>query len=202
VRSTGLIAMSLEGDDQLNWAKYTDGDQDVLVVSERGQSIRFHERHVRVMGRQAQGVRAIRLHEGDLVAGMDVVGAEHTHVLVITANGYGKQTPVENYGAQGRFGLGVRTLTRDERTGPIVAMRCVNSQDGILLLTREGIVLRTQLEQIRKTDRIALGVRMMDLDDDDTIAGIAIIDASLDEAPATAGENGAAPEGDAEADVG
>jgi DNA gyrase subunit A len=202
VRSSGLIAMSLEGDDELNWAKYTDGDQDVLVVSERGQSIRFHERHVRVMGRQAQGVRAIRLNEGDLVAGMDVVGAEHTHVLVVTANGYGKQTPVENYGAQGRFGLGVRTLTRDERTGPIVAMRCVNSQDGILLLTRGGIVLRTQLEQIRKTDRIALGVRTMDLDDDDTIAGIAIIGASLDEAPATAGENGAALEGDTEADAG
>ena len=180
VRPSGLIAMSLEDDDRLNWAKYTDGDQDVLVVSEGGQSIRFHERHVRVMGRPAQGVRAIRLHEGDLVAGMDVVGAEHSHVLVITANGYGKQTPVENYGSQGRFGLGVRTLTRDERTGPIVAMRCVNSKDGILLLTREGIVLRTELEQIRKTGRMALGVRMMDLEDGDTIAGIAIMDGAAE----------------------
>ncbi len=198
VRPSGLIAISLEDDDLLNWAKYTDGNQDVLVVSERGQSIRFHERHVRVMGRQAQGVRAIRLNEGDLVAGMDVVGAEHTHVLVITANGYGKQTPVENYGSQGRFGLGVRTLTRDERTGPIVAMRCVNSRDGILLLTREGIVLRTQLEQIRKTDRIALGVRMMDLEDDDIIAGIAIIDEELDELDTENGLNGAVVDVDAD----
>ena len=191
VRPSGLIAMALEDDDRLNWAKYTDGDQDVLVVSEGGQSIRFHERHVRVMGRPAQGVRAIRLHEGDLVAGMDVVGADHTHVLVITANGYGKQTSVESYGTQGRFGLGVRTLTRDERTGPIVAMRCVNSRDGILLLTRDGIVLRTKLEQIRKTGRIARGVRMMDLEDGDTIAGIAIMEGGAEsEEVEVAGENG------------
>jgi DNA gyrase subunit A len=185
--------MALEDDDKLHWAKYTDGDQDVLVVSEGGQSIRFHERHVRVMGRPAQGVRAIRLHDGDRVAGMDVVGAEHTHVLVITANGYGKQTPVENYGAQGRFGLGVRTLTRDERTGPIVAMRCVNSKDGILLLTRDGIVLRTELEQIRKTGRLALGVRMMDLEDGDTIAGIAIMEGAAE------GAEGESESGPAEA---
>ncbi len=182
VRASGLIAMGLEAGDVLAWAKYTDGDQDVVLVTEGGQSIRFHEQDVRVMGRPAAGVNAIRLEEGDAVAGMDVVEAGDTHVLVVTANGYGKRTELSEYRMQSRYGVGIRTLKRDERTGPIVGMRCINPRDDILLITRNTIVLRTRLEQIRETGRSAIGVRVMDLAEGDQIVSMAIMQSDDDAA--------------------
>lgn len=189
VRPSGLIAMTLEDGDILNWVQYTDGDQDIIVATEGGQSIRFHESTVRAMGRQAAGVNAIRLSDDDWVAGMDVVKAEDTHVLVVTRNGYGKQTPLDSYSTRGRYGKGVRTISRDERTGAVIAMRCINPRDDILIITGNNIVLRTKLEQIRKTEsRIAIGVRLMDLADDDYIVGVAIMDGTAESE--VAGENG------------
>jgi DNA gyrase subunit A len=136
-------------------------------------------------------VNAIRREEGDWVAGMDVVKADDTTVLVVTRNGYGKQTPLDSYSTRGRYGKGVRTISRDERTGAVVAMRCINPKDDILVITRNCIVLRTKLEQIRKTEsRIAIGVRLMDLADDDSIIGIAIMDGAADSANGENGENG------------
>jgi DNA gyrase subunit A len=178
VRPSGLIAISLEDGDRLQWASYTDGDQDVMIVTSRGQAIRFHERQVRAMGRQAGGVRSIRLHEDDTVAGMDVIEAEDTHMLVVTQNGYGKRTPLDAYREQGRFGMGMRTLARDERTGPIVKMCCINPSDDILIMTRGGAVLRTQLEQIREVGRSAIGVRLINLEPGDQVVGIAIMASS------------------------
>jgi DNA gyrase subunit A len=175
VRASGLIAMGLDDEDTLSWAKYTDGDQDIIIVTEGGQSIRFHESKVRVMGRPASGVNAIRLDDSDSVAGMDVVEANDTHVLVITAHGYGKRTELTEYRMQGRYGSGIRTLKRDERTGSIIGMRCIEADDDILLITRNSVVLRTRLEQIRETGRSAIGVRVMDLADGDEIVGIAIM---------------------------
>ncbi len=189
VRPSGLIAMTLEDGDILNWVQYTDGDQDIIVATEGGQSIRFHESTVRAMGRQAAGVNAIRLSDDDWVAGMDVVKAEDTHVLVVTRNGYGKQTPLDSYSTRGRYGKGVRTISRDERTGAVIAMRCINPRDDILIITGNNIVLRTKLEQIRKTEsRIAIGVRLMDLADDDYIVGVAIMDGTSESE--VVGENG------------
>jgi len=176
VRPSGLIAISLDEGDHLNWVKYTDGDQDVILVTEGGQSIRFHERSVRAMGRQATGVNSIRLQENDCVAGMDVVRALDTDVLVVTSNGYSKRTPIEAYRQQGRYGQGIQTIQQDERTGPIVAMCCVNSKDDILVLTESGLVMRTGLDEIRLTGRKAIGVRLMHLSRNDQIAGIAIMD--------------------------
>ncbi len=175
VRPSGLIAMNLDEGDSLNWARYTDGDQDVVVVSSAGQSIRFHENKVRVMGRQAGGVNAMRLSEGDRLVGMDVIKAEDTHVLVVTERGYGKRTPLAAYRSQGRYGLGIRTITRDERTGAIIGMRCINANDDILLITHGAIVLRTSLDQIRETGRNTLGVKVMRLQHDDALCGIAIM---------------------------
>lgn len=201
VRPSGLIAISLDEGDTLNWVKYTNGDQTVLLVTEGGQSLRFHEGSVRVMGRQAGGVNAIRLMENDRVAGMDVVEEDDTHVLVVTKNGHGKRTRIDEYPVRGRFGLGVRTLARNERTGPIVAMRCINSGDDIMLITKEGIVLRTQLDQLRETGRSTQGVTLINLTDEDNVAGIAIMKAEPeiiisdegegeDEAAVTPSDNG------------
>jgi DNA gyrase subunit A len=187
VRPSGLIAMSLDEGDQMNWAKYTDGTQDVILVTEQGSSIRFHEDEVRVMGRPAAGVNSIKLNDGDYVVGMDTVCEDTTHVLIVTRNGYGKRTAVEEYRVQGRYGQGILTLARNERTGPIVAMRCVNPKDDILIITEGRIVLRTSLDQIRDTGRIAQGVKLIDLADDDFICGIAIM-AREDEVAADADE--------------
>jgi DNA gyrase subunit A len=193
VRPSGLIAMSLDEGDRLNWAKHTDGDQDIIVVTDGGQSIRFHEKHVRVMGRQAGGVNSIRLTDGDLVAGVDVVRAHDSEVLVVTSSGYSKRTPIESYRQQGRYGQGLMTLARDERTGPIVAMRCMNPKDDILVLTRNGIVLRTRLDEIRQTGRKALGVRLMHLAHDDEIVGIAIMEGTGDFGEADLGADAEPP---------
>jgi DNA gyrase subunit A len=185
VRPSGLIAMGLEPDDFLGWVKYSDGDQDIIIATEQGQSIRFHESEVRVMGRPAGGVHAIKFEDDlDVIAGMDVVDSEqHTHMLVVTRNGFGKRTLLSDYRSQGRYGLGVRTLARNEKTGPIVDMRCINAEDDIMLITKYGVVLRTSLDEIRETGRSTQGVTLMNLQEGDEVVGIAIM-TPLPESPA------------------
>ncbi len=175
VRPSGLIAIGLHSDDYLSWVKYTNGDQDIILVTAQGQSIRFHESDVRVMGRPASGVNAMKLRDEDYIAGMDVVAPGHTHLLVVTARGYGKRTALDQYGRQSRYGVGTRTLAHNRRTGPIVSARCIKEEDEILLITRSGVVLRTDLGQIRETGRSTQGVSLMNLGTDDEVAGIAIV---------------------------
>lgn len=175
VRPSGLIAMSLHEGDTLGWVKYTNGNQHVVLVTTNGQSIRFHEEEVRVMGRPAGGVNAMKLSKDDEISGMDVIGELHTHILVVTQKGFGKRTAIEQYSVQGRYGQGARTLARNERTGPIVAMRCINEEDGIMLISKKGIVLRTRLSEIRETGRATQGVTVMNLHRDDEVVGIAIM---------------------------
>jgi DNA gyrase subunit A len=194
VRPSGLIALGLEEGDTLNWVKYSNGKQHIVLVTEGGQSIRFEENEVRVMGRPAYGVNAMKLIGDDRIAGMDVIQPDHTHILVVTKNGFGKRTPIEYYSVQGRYGQGARTLARNPRTGPIVAMRCIKESDGIMLLTRNGIVLRTSLNEIRETGRSTQGVTLMNLDDGDEVVGIAIIEED-DESIVEHARNGASTNG-------
>ncbi|HVU14294.1 MAG TPA: DNA gyrase subunit A, partial [Phototrophicaceae bacterium] len=179
VRPSGLIAMSLDEGDTLNWAKPTNGNQDVILVTEDGQSIRFHERHVRAMGRQAGGVNSIRLVGEDVVVGMDVVKEGDTHVLVITRDGYGKRTPIDEYRTQGRYGSGILTLRRTEKTGPVVSMHCINAKDDLLVITSGNVILRTSLEQIREIGRNTQGVKVINLADDDVIVAVAVMDGTI-----------------------
>jgi DNA gyrase subunit A len=189
--------MTLTEGDTLGWVKPTQGHQDIVIVTEQGQSIRFPEQQVRVMGRPAGGVNAIRLQEADHVVGMDVVGEEHTNVLVVTQNGYGKRTALDEYKQRSRYGLGMRTIARNERTGPIVAMRCINEQDGILLITSYGVVLRTSLDQVRETSRSTQGVKMINLTGDDEVVGIAILNGDDEPEAAEAAEDTSAQNGSA-----
>ncbi len=175
VRPSGLIAMGLNGGDWLGWVKYSDGNQHVMLVTEQGQSIRFHEDQVRVMGRPAGGVNAIKLVQGDLVAGMDVICDDHSHLMVVTTKGFGKRTSLDQYHTQARYGLGMRTLAKNEKTGPIVAMRCVNDRDELMLMTRLGTVLRTTLEDIRETGRSTQGVTLMNVSRDDDVVGVTVL---------------------------
>jgi DNA gyrase subunit A len=176
VRSNGLIAMSLADGDTLSWARMSNGDQDVLMVTENGMSIRFHEQDVRVMGRPASGVNGIRLAQDDRVAGVDIIKQEDTDLLIVTENAFGKRTALDEYSRQSRYGLGLRTLARNERTGPIVAARTVNAQEDITLITVNGMTLRTQLNSIRQTGRSTQGVQLMHLANGDSVAAIAIVE--------------------------
>lgn len=181
VRPSGLIAISLHDGDTLSWVKYATSRQTVILATERGMSIRFRVSAVRVMGRPAAGVNAIKLQDDDLVAGMDIIDTEtHTHILVVTQNGFGKRTPIGQYSVQGRYGMGMRTLARNERIGPIVAMRAVHEDDGIMLITRAGVVLRTRVSEIRETGRDTQGVTLMNLGGGDEIVGIALVEVEDD----------------------
>ena len=199
VRYSGLIAMNVLEGDTLRWVKWSNGDQKIVMASADGQSILFHEQEVRVMGRQAAGVMGMALRGKDETAGMDVVPDEDAHVLVVTRNGFGKRTPVTDYREQSRrYGFGVRTLRRNDRTGPVIAVRCVKIKDEIMLISKSGIVLRTRLAEIAEIGRNTQGVILMKFDNADEVAGIAIMH-SENEADATV-QNGFSANGASQRD--
>lgn len=175
VRPSGLIAVNLDDDDRLGWVKLTEGEQDLIIVSEQGKGIRFCEEDVRPMGRNATGVNAIRLDSWDRVAGADVV-LPGEDLLVITEKGYGKRTPLEEYRQQNRYGQGVRAMVlTPERTGKIVSARVVTAGDEVTCISSNGIILRTPTDVISQQGRSTQGVRVMDLRAGDTIASVAVV---------------------------
>jgi len=192
VRPSGLIAMGLDGDDQLKWVKRTSGEDHIIVVTAQGRSIRFQESEVRVMGRPAAGVNAIRLREGDHLAGLDVITPGVTTLLVVTSKGYGKRTPIEEYPLRGRFGLGVLTINvaANDKIGHIVSAHALHDDDDITLITREGMALRTRANTIRLVGRATRGVRVINLAQDDQVVSVAVVEGSPVEDQVTPGENG------------
>ena len=177
VRPSGLIAISLDEGDALGWAKFTRGDQQIILVTAHGQGLRFAETQVRPMGRAAAGVNAIRLRAGDEVAGMAVVDDPDGDLLVITARGYGKRTPLREYPAHNRAGGGVRAINVSAKTGPVIAARTVTEADDVTLITTGGIVLRTPAKDISRQSRSAQGTPVMKMKNgNDVIASIAIVE--------------------------
>ncbi len=184
IRPSGLVLTRLHDDDTVGWVKATRGAQHIVIVSADGKGILFREEEVREMGRIAAGVRGMRLREGDEIAGMDVLAKDDSHILVVTRNGYGKRTTTDDYNPQRRYGYGVITLKRTKRKGPVVAVRCISEEDGIMLISHKGTVIRTDLSEIRSRGRNTEGVTVMDLDSDDHVAGIAIMNDADDNQPA------------------
>ena len=174
VRSTGLIAISLDEDDKLGYVKMTNGGQDLILVSEQGKGIRFSEEDVRPMGRAAAGVNAIRLDTWDHVAGFDVVTVDED-LLLLTEYGYGKRTSLDEYRTQGRFGQGVRAMRLLDKSGKIVSARAVSDEDELTVISVNGLVLRIPVNTISRQGRDSQGVRVMDLKDDDAVASVAIL---------------------------
>jgi DNA gyrase subunit A len=132
---------------------------------------------------------------------MDVVRPEHTQVLVLTRHGYGKRTPLEEYRTQGRYGNGIRTIARNEKTGPVVAVRSITEEDGIVVLTKQGLVLRTSLTEIREAGRNTQGVRVIRIAKDDEVVGMALLNGEDEIIPnghLDGSENGAVAADDAE----
>lgn len=174
VRPSGLIAITLDEDDELRWARRTQGKDDVILVTERGQALRFNENQVRPMGRMAAGVTGIRLTEGDYVTGMEVVepGGD---LLVITTQGFGKRTPLSEYPLRGRATQGVQTIDKNaiDKVGKIAAARVVQDADDLTIITASGVVLRTKVSTISRSGRITRGVRIISMHDGDTVASLA-----------------------------
>jgi DNA gyrase subunit A len=174
VRRNGLIAIDLTEGDELNWVKLSSGSDELLIAASDGKAIRFSEKEVRPMGRDTQGVRGIRLREGAVVAGFDIV-RKKAHVLVVSSRGYGKLTPIEEYPAHGRGGQGVYTMDVTDRTGPLVGMRVVTNreEEQLIVISEGGQVIRIPVEAIRVAGRQTQGVIIMRLDEGDTVATIA-----------------------------
>jgi len=168
----GIIALKLRKGDELEWVAETDGKRDIVLVTEKGQSIRFSEKDVRSMGRPAAGVRGVRLRKGDSVIGMGVV-RRNADLLVASRNGYGKRTPLAEYRSQSRGGLGIKTMNVTKRNGPIVGMRIVDDDDDLLIITTAGHIIRQLVKNIRSIGRSTQGVRLIRLGKEDKVANIA-----------------------------
>ena len=200
VRPSGLIAMTLYGNDELGWVLHTSGDDDAIVVTRGGQSIRYHESDVRVMGRPAGGVFAIRFHEEDEIAGVGVIPAANPEadLLIITEQGYGKRTPLSEFRQQKRPGLGVRAFGNDlSRTGAIAgAMVSHSEDDDITAITVNGITLRTSIDSINRYGRTAMGVKVMNIDDADSIVSVTIVE-NREEDTTSSNGNGASDDDNA-----
>ncbi|MBB4826934.1 DNA gyrase subunit A [Sporosarcina luteola] len=175
IRSNGLIALTLRGDDELIGVRMTSGDEQIAIGTRNGMLIKFHEEDIRVMGRVASGVRGIRLREGDTAVGMDTV-KEGDEILVVTEKGFGKRTPESEYRIQTRGGYGLKTLNVTERNGQLVAMKTVNGSEDLMLITIHGILIRMDIEDISSIGRSTQGVRLIRLGEDELVATVAKVE--------------------------
>lgn len=175
VRKSGLIAINLDEGDELAWVKITDGHSDVVLATRQGMSIRFHEEDARSMGRTARGVKAISLEAEDQVVGMVVLSPDETagDILTVSRSGLGRRTDSEEYRLQTRGGKGLRNYYCD-KNGPVAGFEMVDDQTDIILITDSGIIIRIPADQISKQSRYAGGVKVMRVDDQTSIIGIAV----------------------------
>jgi len=176
VRPSGLIAITLDQGDQLGWARLTSGADEVIFVTENGQALRFSENKVRAMGRQAAGVQAIRIANGDSVTSMDVVEKDGS-LLVITSGVYGKQTALKEYTAKGRATGGISTIDQKalKDIGKIVAARVVQQADDLTIITANGVAIRIKNKQVRLAGRSTKGVHLIKPQPGDSVASVARI---------------------------
>jgi DNA gyrase subunit A len=171
-RAGGIIALDLVPGDELIAARITDGTCNVFLGSANGKSIRFHEADVRAAGRVSRGVRGLRLEAGDRIVGMEVLTHGQT-LFVVTENGYGKRTAIDEYPVQGRGGKGVITIKTSARNGQVVAIVLVEDQDDMMLMTNTGMLIRIPIEGVSLISRNTQGVKLMDLGTGERVAGAA-----------------------------
>ncbi len=164
IRKGGLIAISLDDDDELIKVERTDGSNEIIVATNKGMAIRFSEQNVRPMGRVTRGVKAITLRDDDYVIGM-CIPSEGFELLAVTENGYGKRTSLSEYRVQTRGGIGIKTYKCSEVTGNVVGIYSVDDSEDIILITSEGIIIRISAADIRTIGRTTKGVRLMRLDE-------------------------------------
>jgi len=197
VRNSGLIAINLDNGDELKWIRMTDGDNEVVISTAQGQAIRFHERDARPMGRVSRGVRGIRLRSGDQVIGMDIVEKD-SNIFVISQHGYGKRTKISQFTAHARGGVGIRSAVVNSKTGNLIGVKTLTDDSNeVIIISQQGQTIRLGMKNIPELGRATQGVRIMRLNDGDSVVSLALVEKSLegdDEAEAEADEPAAEPE--------
>ena len=196
VRKNGLIALDLAEDDELSWVRLTSGSDDLLVATRFGKVIRFHEADVREMGRQARGVRAIRLAEGDVVVGMSVL-RENGLVLTVSETGYGRLSNLEDYRLQHRGGMGILNY-HVEKYGNVAAIKVVDLDDDIILIADDGVIIRIEAGSIRICARPSKGVRVMKVNEGSKVITMARAPHDDEEEISAVEDDGTAEEGEDE----
>ncbi|OCA92031.1 DNA gyrase subunit A [Pseudobacillus wudalianchiensis] len=171
IRTNGLRALNLREDDELISVRLTDGHKHIVIGTRDGMMIRFEEENVRQMGRVSTGVRGIRLSSDDCVVGMELL-EEDDYVLIVTENGYGKRTPEKEYRIQTRGGKGLKTCNITSKNGPLVAIKTVNGEEDLMLITVGGVLIRMDVDDISITGRNTQGVRLIRLHDQETVATV------------------------------
>ncbi len=179
IRKSGIRAISLKDDDELVFCTVSSGHDNIVVATAKGQGIRFPEEEIRSMGRTAAGVKGIKLRSGDYVVGMEVVG-EDQDILFVTEHGYGKRVRVGDFRITHRGGYGVRTIPVDKRNGRVVGLATVDDKSHILLIDTHGKIIRLSPTEIRTMGRQAKGVRLITLEVDRSLAGVAVFTADGD----------------------
>ena len=195
-RQNGVNAIVIREGDQLIEAKLTSGNAEVMIAAREGKAIRFNESTVRPIGRVGAGVRGISIEESDEVIGMICVEPDSTQdVLVLSENGYGKRTDLDEYRITNRGGKGVKTINVTEKTGKLISIQAVTDDNDLMIINRSGLTIRTAVSQIRLAGRATQGVRIINLRDGDAIASVMAVPAASDEEEvqsAEAAENGGA----------
>lgn len=176
VRTSGLIAIKLDEGDELKWIRMTTGEDEVIISTSQGQAIRFHEKDARPMGRASRGVRGIRLRANDTVIGMDVVQGD-SYVFVISEYGYGKRTKVSQFTAHKRGGVGIRSAVVNKKTGQLMGVKTlVGDEQEVIIISTAGQTIRLGLNNIPELGRATQGVRIMRLNDGDSVASLALVE--------------------------
>src|SRR5512135_3253109 len=184
-RKGGIVAMGLDKDDAMMDAKITDGNQEVLLATREGKAVRFADKQIRDMGRQAKGVRGISLGKKDVVVGIEIISAELVKtgatILTVTANGFAKRTSIDEYRTQSRGGKGIINVKVTDRNGEAIGLNCVLPDDELMTITQKGMMVRCPVKDIRETGRNAQGVRLMSLEKGDAVTSVAKIAAKDEE---------------------
>ncbi len=182
IRSTGIIAASLEAGDELVDVEVTDGSKDLVIATEGGMTIRFDEAEVRAMGRSARGVNGIKLEGGDAVAGLVATDeGDERALLTVTQNGYGKRTRLAEYSTQSRYGKGLIDIKTDGRNGPVTSVKAVTGDDHLVIMSENGQIMRTRASEISTVGRNTMGVTVMDVEDGDAVASVDVVPVSTEE---------------------
>jgi len=181
-RQNGVNAITIREDDQLFEARMTNGNHHIMMAVRSGKAVRFEDHSVRPIGRTASGVRGITLgNDLDEVIGMVCVENENEDILVVSENGYGKRSKIEDYRLTNRGGKGVKTINVTEKTGPLISIKSVDESNDLMIITQSGLTIRMSISALRIIGRTAQGVRLINLKDGDKIASITIVPAAEDE---------------------
>ena len=193
IRSTGIRALGLRDDDELAFCDVSTGDDSIVIATRNGFGIRFKETEVRSMGRQAAGVRGIKLRNDDYVVGMEIITNGAKDLLFATSRGYGKRVRIEDFRVAHRGGLGVRTIPTDKRNGKVIGLVLVTNESNILLIDMNGKIIRISPQEIRTMRRHAKGVRLIRLDKEQTLSSVVAFEETDAEEPETPKPEGSKP---------